>query len=117
MKKNLCIAITLLFVTGLLTNISFAQEKHKAPKKVDITQYDVKPDRHNSESKGQREIVLEEDFSLMDFGTEDQPDTLVPMVGDDYYVYPQYVHTPGWSGTLIFPAGQTAAMTDWYASF
>lgn len=49
-------------------------------------------------------VVLEEDFSLMTAGAENDPDP--HFINDEYNMIPsRYTHTPGWGGRAVMQAG------------
>lgn len=49
-------------------------------------------------------VVIEEDFSLMKSGAENDPDPT--FINDEYNMIPsRYTHTPGWGGRAVMQAG------------
>lgn len=118
-KRILAIMIALV-VSGTLS----AQVSHidRTPKPVDVSAYgDQIKMKEQSPMKGDREYVtlLEEDFSLMTAGSEQEPDTanLAQMVNGVYTIDPNYTHTPGWMGKYIYQAGGCCYMGYWYQGF
>lgn len=60
--------------------------------------------------------VLEEDFSLMTAGSENDPDPTV--INDEYFMIPsRYTHTPGWAGRGVMQAGGAVCLGYWIDSW
>ena len=73
----------------------------KSPNKIQNA-----PARDYSET----EVILDEDFSLMTEGTEENPVTLI---GTSYdYIDDSLTHAPGWFGACVFQAGGSAGMCE-----
>ena len=60
-------------------------------------------------SYSQYDLLVDEDFSLMTDGTEDEPDTTECLASETedpgIYVDPAYTHQAGWAGDNVFSAG------------
>lgn len=61
-------------------------------------------------------VIVDEDFSLVDKGSADEPYTDLPLCyayGDPgWYVDSKYTHEDGWSGTNVYQAGGMVALMD-----
>jgi len=126
MRKNFLLNASTLLAALLIAGGASAQKKFipvgkamidgqmvntfvKAPGNVPVY------DRPSNKSEMKKSVSLattlvNEDFSKMTKGSEDEPDTVTlcsfyGIDGADYYIPEEYTNAPGWTGDNIFQAG------------
>ncbi len=127
MKKRMFTKRMAAIMLALFTSFSLSAQTandEARPKSLNIGVYkdqiQMQGHKNTLQARANREILVEEDFSLFTAGTEQNPDTsnvVIDPYSGNYNLNPELMHMPGWIGHFVYQAGGCAYFDDWYNAF